>query len=120
MHRSWYYWLTLVPLVVGASWAFLIGAGLSAFYFGHYGKPSQAVRLQAERAGREADLYGWVSVGLAVTAIIVAIILIRPFKSETLPAGMRAVIRFGLAVVLVVGSIFLVAYGLSSVAYYLK
>ena len=119
-HRPWYYWLTLVPLVVGASWTFLISAASEAFYFGHYGKASQAVRIQAEGARRMADRYGWLSLGLAVTAIIIATILTRPFKSETLPVGLRAVTRVGLAVVLVGGSIFLVAYGLSAVAYYLR
>ena len=116
--RAWYYWLTLVPLVVGASWTLLVEAGLSAFYYGHYGKAS--VRVQAEEARRTADLYGWGTMALAVTAIIVATILIRPFKSETLPAGLRAVTRVGLAVVLVGGSIFLAAYGLSVVGHYLK
>ena len=119
-HRSWYYWLTLVPLVVGASLAFLRSTALEAFYFGHYGKASQAVRGQAEEAGRKADLYGWVMVGLAITATIMAIILIPPVKTETLPAGLRTVIRFGLALILVAGSIFLVAYGLSAVGHYLK
>ena len=119
-HRSWYYWLTLVPLVVGASWAFLISAASEAFYFGHYGKASQAVRMQAEGARRNADLYAWVMMGLTVTAIIIATILIRPFKSETLPAGLRAVTRFGLALVLVVGSIFFAVFGLSAVSYYLR
>jgi len=116
-HRSWYYWLTLVPLVVGASLAFLRSAALEAFYFGHYGKASQAVRVQAEDAGRKADLYGWLMMGLAITATIMAIILIPPIKSETLPVGLKAVTRFVLAVVLVAGSILLVAYGLSAVGH---
>jgi hypothetical protein len=46
---------------------------------------------------------------LAVTATIVVTILIPPFKSETLPAGLKGISRFVLAVVLVVGSILIVA-----------
>jgi len=116
-HRSWYYWLTLVPLIAGASWTFLIGAASDAFYFGHYGKASQALRAQAAEARRMGELCEWVTMGLALIAIIVAAILIRPFKSETLPVGLRVVVRVGLAVVLVAGSILLVAYGLSAVGH---
>jgi len=51
---------------------------------------------------------------------IVATILIRPFKSETLPAGLRAVIRLALGVVLVAGSIVMVTYGVLAVGHSLK
>src|SRR5579871_2621145 len=91
MHRSWYYWLTLVPLVIGASLALLKYAGWSAVYSGYYGFSSEASRLA--EAGSKAQLYHWVLAGLGVTATIVATILIPPFKSETLPAGLKAVIR---------------------------
>jgi hypothetical protein len=57
---------------------------------------------------------------MAVTATIVATILIPPFKSATLPAGLKGLSRFVLAVVLVVGSIFIVAYGPSVAGHYLK
>ena len=76
-HRSWY-WLALVPLVVGASLALL----WSAVYSAYYGLPSEAWRLK--EAGPKAEFYWWVLAGLAVTATIVATILIPPFKSETL------------------------------------
>ena len=57
---------------------------------------------------------------LSVTATVVSTILIPPFKSETLPAGLKAVIRFALAVVLVAGSTFIVTYGVLAVGHYLK
>ena len=117
LHRCWY-WLTLLPLVVGASLALLKYAGWSAVYSAYYGLPSQAWRLK--EAGPKAQLYWWVLAGLTVTATVVATILIRPFKSETLPAGLKALSRFVLAVVLVVGSIFILAYGLSAAGHYLK
>jgi len=120
IHRRWYYWLSLVPLVVGASWTLLVGAALNAYYHGHYGKAVQAVQMQALGARREANLYGWLTSGLTLTAIIMATILIRPFKSDALPVGLRAVIRIGLALALVGGSIILAAYGLSAVARFVK
>jgi hypothetical protein len=117
-HRSWYYWLTLVPLVVGASLALLKYAGWSAVYSGYYGLPSEAWRLK--EAGPKVQLYWWVLAALAVTATIVATMLIPPFKSNTLPTGLKGLTRFVLAVVLVAGSIFVVSYGLSAAGHYLK
>ncbi len=117
IHRS-LHWLTLVPLVLGASLSLLKYAGWSAVYSGYYGLPSEAWRLK--EAGPKADLYRWVLMGLAVTATIVATILIPPFKSETLPAGLKALGRFVMAVVLVAGSILILAYGLSAAGHYLK
>jgi hypothetical protein len=61
MRRSWYYWLTLVPLVLGASLALLKYAGWSAVYSGYYGLPSEAWRLK--EAGPKAQLYWWVVSG---------------------------------------------------------
>jgi hypothetical protein len=106
IHRSWYYWLTLVPLVIGASWALLKYAGWSAVYSAYYGLPSEAWRLK--EAGPKAQLYWWLLTVSAVAATIVATILIPPNKSETLPAGLKGVIRFVLAVLIVVGSILIV------------
>lgn len=117
-HRSWYYWLTLVPLVVGASLALLRYAGWAAVYSGNYDRPSQASLLK--EAGPKANLYWWVLAVLSVGATVVATILIPPFKSETLPAGLKAVTRFVLAVVLVAGSILIVTYGVLAVGHYLK
>jgi hypothetical protein len=115
--QSWY-WLTLVPLVVGASLSLLRYAGWAAIYSAYYDRPSEAWRLK--EAGPQADLYWWVLAALSATATIVATILIRPFKSETLPTGLKAVIRFALAVVLVAGSILIVTYGVLAVGHYLK
>ena len=117
VHRSWY-WLALVLLIVGASLALLKYAGWSAVYSAHYGLPSQAWRLN--EAGPKAQLYWCVLAGFIVTATIVATILIPPLKSETLPAGLKGLVRFVLAVVLVVGAIFIVAYGLSAAGHHLK
>jgi len=118
MHRSWYHWLTLVPLVVGASVALLRYAGWAAVYSGNYDRPSQAWLLK--EAGPKANLYWWVLAVLSVAATVVATILVPPFKSETLPVGFKAVTRFVLAVVLVAGSILIVAYGVVAVGHYLK
>jgi hypothetical protein len=57
---------------------------------------------------------------LSVGATIVATILIPPFKSETIPVGLKAVTRFVLAVVLVSGSILIVTYGVLAVGHYLR
>ena len=118
MHRSWYYWLTLVPLVVGASVALLRYAGWAAVYSGNYDRPSQEWLLK--EAGPKANLYWWVLAVLSVGATIVATILIPPFKSETLPVGLKAVTRFVLAVALVAGSILIVTYGVLAVGHYLR
>jgi hypothetical protein len=118
IHRSWYYWLTLVPLIVGASVALLRYAGWAAVYSGNYDRPSQAWLLK--EAGPKANLYWWLLAVLSVGATIVATILIPPFKSETLPVGLKAVTRFVLAVVLVSGSILIVTYGVLAVGHYLR
>jgi hypothetical protein len=116
-HRSWY-WLTLVPLVFGASVALLRYAEWAAIYSAYYGPPSEAWRLK--EAGPKAGFYWWFFAGLSGAATIIATILIRPLKSETLPAGLRAIIRFVLAVALIVASIVVVAYGLSAAGHYFK
>jgi hypothetical protein len=118
IRRSWYYWLTLVPLVVGSSLALLRYAGWAAVYSGNYDRASQASLLK--EASSKANLYWWVLAVLSLAATVVATILIPPFKSEAVPAGLKAVIRFGLAVLLVAGSMFVVTYGLLAVGHYLK
>jgi magnesium-transporting ATPase (P-type) len=115
--QSWY-WLTLVPLVVGASLALLRYAGWAAVYSGNYDRPSQAVAAQG--SGPKANLYWWVLAVLSLTATIAATILIPPFKSETLPVGLKAVILFVLAVVVVAASILIVTYGLLAVGHNLR
>lgn len=117
MHRPWY-WLILVPLVVGASLALLKYAGWSAVYSGNYGLPSEPWRLK--EASSKAQLYWWVLAGLAVTATTIATILIPPFKSESVPAGLKGLTRFVMALVLVVGSILALAFGLSVIGHYVK
>jgi hypothetical protein len=117
-HRSWYYWLMLVPLVVGASLALLRYAGWASVYSGNYDRRSQAWLLK--EASSKANLYWWVLAVLSVAATVVATILIPPFRSETLPAGLKAVTRFVMAVVLVAGSILIVTYGVLTVGHYLK
>jgi hypothetical protein len=64
-----------------------------------------------KEASSKAQLYWWVLAGLAVTATTVAPTLIPPFKSETLPTGLKGISRFVLTVVLVAGSIVVVVYG---------
>jgi hypothetical protein len=116
-HRS-RYWLIVAPLVFGAALALLRYSGWAAVYSAYYGLPSEAWRLK--EAGTKVDFYWWMLAALSVTATTVATILIPPLKSETLPAGLKGVSRFVLAVVLVGGSIFIVAYGLSAAEHYLK
>jgi hypothetical protein len=108
----------LVPLVFGASVSLLRYAGWAAIYSAYYGLPSEAWRLKD--AGPRADFYWWFFAGLSGVATIIATILIRPIKSETLPAGLRAIIRFVLAGALIVASIFVVTYGLSAAGHYLR
>ena len=98
--------------------ALLRYAGWAAVYSGNYDRPSQAWLLK--EAGPKANLYWWVLAVLSLTATIAATILIPPFKSETLPVGLKAVIRFVLAVVLVAGSILIVTYGVLAVGHYLR
>ena len=76
--------------------------------------------LATQRGRPKAQFYGTLLVGLGLTETIVVIVLIPPFKSETLPAGLRWLCRFVLALLLVVGSIAVVAYGLSATGHYLK
>jgi len=115
--RIWY-WLTLVPLVLGASLAFLRYAWWAAVYSAYSGLPSETWRLKEARP--KGDFYWWVLIGFGISATIVATILIPPFRSETLPAGLKWLSRLALAVVLVAGSIFVTAYGLSAAGHYLK
>jgi hypothetical protein len=107
-----------VPLIFGASIALLRYLGWGAIYSAYKGLHSEA--WWVKEAGPKANSYWWVLTGLTVSATIVASILIPPFKSETLPVGLKEVIRFILAVVLVVCSIFIVTYGLSAAGHYLK
>ena len=78
IHRSWY-WLIVVPLVLGAWVALLRYLWWGAVYSAYYGLPSEAWRLK--EAGPKAGFYYWMLAGLVVTATIVATILIPPFKS---------------------------------------
>lgn len=117
IHRFWY-WLTLVPLVLGASRALLKYAWWAAMHSSLYGVPSEARRLR--EADANADFNWWMLMGLAVTATIVATMLIPPFKSQTLPSSVKGISRFVLAVVLVVGLIFIAAAGMSATGFFLK
>ena len=113
-YRSWY-WLTLVPMVLGASLALLQYGGWCGIYSAYYGLPSDVWRLK--EAGPKAEFYGWMLVSLTSTATIVATILIPSLKSETLPVLLSAVLRFCLAATLVISSILVVAYGLSALGH---
>ncbi|MGD1081104.1 MAG: hypothetical protein ABR881_22520 [Candidatus Sulfotelmatobacter sp.] len=83
-----------------------------------YGVPSEARRLR--EADANADFNWWMLMGLAVTATIVATMLIPPFKSQSLPSSVKGISRFVLAVVLVVGLIFIAAAGMSATGFFLK
>jgi hypothetical protein len=115
--RRWY-GLTLLPLTVAASLALLEYSGWSAVYSAYYGLPSEAWRLK--EAGPKAQFYGWLLFGLGLTATIIAIVFIPPFKSENLPGNLEAISRVVLALLLVIGSIVVVAYVLSAAGHYLE
>jgi hypothetical protein len=117
MRRLWC-WLALVPLVVGGARALLKYAWWAAVHGALYGIPKGTRRLQ--EADANADFNWWVLMGLAGTATIVASILIPPLKSQTLPTGLKGISRFLFALVLVVGSILIVAAGMSATGYFLK
>jgi hypothetical protein len=82
MRRLWC-WLVLAPLTVGASLALLTYGGWVGIYSGYYGLPSEAWRVK--EAAPKAEFYGWVLIGLSVTATIITTVLIPRPKSETLP-----------------------------------
>ena len=114
-HRLWG-WLGLVPLVVGASIAFLRFGTLAGIVSGNIGRRSAA--LLVKEADAKAEFWGWVLLGLVAGAIIVATVLIPPIKSEDFSPGFKGTLRFLLAILLVVGSMTLIVYGLADAAYY--
>jgi hypothetical protein len=115
--RAWY-WLALVPLVLGASRALMKYVWWVAMHSSLYGVPAEARRLR--EADANADFNWWMLMGLAVTATIVAALLIPPFKSQSLPAGLKGISRFVLAAALVVGLIFLAAAGMSATGFFVR
>lgn len=117
MRRIWC-WLALVPLVLGGARALLKYAWWAAVHGALHGIPKGTRRLQ--EADANADFNWWLLVGLAGVATIVASILIPPFKSQTLPTSLKGISRFIFALVLVIGSILIVAVGMSATGYFLK
>jgi hypothetical protein len=115
--RPWY-WLALVPLVLGASRALMQYMWWAAMHSSLYGIPAETRRLR--EADANADFNWWMLMGLAVTATIVATVLIPPFKSQALPSGVKGISRFVLAAVLVVGLIFLATIGMSATGYFVQ
>jgi hypothetical protein len=115
--RAWY-WLALVPLVLGASRALMKYMWWAAMHSSLYGVPAEARRLQ--KADANADFNWWMLMGLAVTATIVATMLIPPFKSQSIPSSMKGISRFLLAAVLVVGLILLATAGMSATGYFVE
>ena len=115
--RAWY-WLALVPLVFGASRALMKYMWWAAMHSSLSGVPSEVRRLQ--QADANADFNWWMLMGLAVTATIVATMLIPSFKSQTLPSSVKGISRFVLAAVLVVGLILLATAGMSATGYFVE
>ena len=110
--------IALIPLIFGASFAFLKYAGWSAVYSGLYGLPSE-VRRVAE-ADSQAKLYGGVVLGLAAIATVVTTIAIPTLEADAVPLGLNGVVRVALAIALVVASILITAAGISALGHYLK
>jgi len=117
INRAWY-WLALVPLVFGASRALLKYMWWAAMHSSLYGVPAEARRLR--EADANADFNWWMLMGLAVTATIIAAMLIPPFKSQTLPSSVKGISRFVLAAMLVVGLIVLATAGMSTTGYFIQ
>jgi len=117
INRAWY-WLALVPLVFGASRALLKYMWWAAMHSSLYGVPAEARRLR--EADANADFNWWMLMGLAVTATIIAAMLIPPFKSQTLPSSVKRISRFVLAAMLVVGLIVLATAGMSTTGYFIQ
>jgi hypothetical protein len=115
--RGWC-WLALVPLVLGASRALMKYMWWVAMHSSLYGVPAEARRLR--EADANADFNWWMLMGLAVTATIVAAILIPPFKSQSLPPSLKGVSRFVLAAVLVLGLIVLATAGMSATGFFVR
>jgi formate-dependent nitrite reductase membrane component NrfD len=115
--RAWY-WLALVPLVLGASRALMKYMWWAAMHSSLYGLPAETRRLR--EADANADFNWWMLMGLAGTATIIAAMLIPPFKSQSLPSGVKRITRFVLAGVLVVGLILLATAGMSATGYFVQ
>jgi formate-dependent nitrite reductase membrane component NrfD len=117
LSRAWY-WLALVPLVLGASRALIKYMWWAAMHSSLYGVRAEARRLR--EADANADFNWWMLMGLAVTATVVAALLIPPFKSQSLPSSVKGVSRFVLAAVLVVGLILLATAGMSATGFFVR
>jgi hypothetical protein len=117
IYRKWC-WLLVLPLIFGASVAFLKYAGWSAVYSGNYGLPSRAWLVK--EASLKGHQYLWLFAALTSAATAVAAIVSSPFESEDLPRWFRWIFRFAVAGGLVLVSIFVVAVGLSIVERYLR
>jgi hypothetical protein len=117
INRAWY-WLALVPLVFGASRALMKYMWWAAMHSSLYGLPAEARRLR--QADANADFNWWMLMALAITATIVAAMLIPPLQSPSLPSGVKGISRFVLAAVLVVGLIFLATVGMSATGFFVR
>jgi len=117
INRAWY-WLALVPLVFGASRALMKYMWWAAMHSSLYGVPAEARRLR--EADANADFNWWMLMGLAVTATIIAAMLIPPFKSQSLPSSVKGISRFVLAAMLVLGMIVLATAGMSATGYFVQ
>ena len=115
--RAWY-WLALVPLVLGASRALMKYMWWAAMHSSLYGVPAEARRLR--EADANADFNWWMLMGLSMTATIVAALLIPPLKSQSFPPSVEGISRFVLAAVLVVGLILLATAGMSATGYFVQ
>lgn len=115
--RAWY-WLALVPLVLGASRALMKYMWWAAMHSSLYGVPAEARRLR--EADANADFNWWMLMGLSMTATIVAALLIPPLKSQSFPPSVKGISRFVLAAVLVVGLILIATAGMSATGYFVQ
>ena len=117
MRRPWY-WLALIPLILGASRAFLKYTWWAAMHGALYGIPAETRQLS--QADANANFNWWVLIGLSAVAIVVATALIPPFTSPTFPASLKGLTRFVFALLLVAGLMLLTVVGMSATGYFLK
>jgi hypothetical protein len=106
--RGWY-WVALIPMVVGASLTLLRYAGWSAVYSGNYGLPSATNLVKEAYAKATTDF--WLLSGLSVASAGTVTACIWPAHDE--PCDVSSLLpRVIFAIALVLALIVLVAIGL--------
>jgi hypothetical protein len=104
-----WYWVALIPMVVGASLTLLRYAGWSAVYSGNLGLPS-ATNLVKEAHARAITNF-WLFIGFSLASMGIVIASLWPAHDEPCDAS-SLLPRFTLAIVSVLAALVLVSVGL--------